>query len=61
MNFESKKIEFDDDLVVVYQNGREIYKGIEDYEPMKDEKWTWDNAKKCYTLGDEYIKVCIDT
>lgn len=59
MNFESKRIEFDDDIVIVYENGRQIYKGLEDYEPMKDEKWIWDNSKKCYTYLD-FIKVCID-
>ena len=51
---EGKKIEFEDDLVIVKCNGREIYKGIEDYEPMKDEDWTWDGSK--YTLPGGYTK-----
>ena len=53
------RINYDDDSVVVYKNGKEVYSGIEDYEPMKREDWTWDNFRGCYTHGD-YIKVCRD-
>ena len=54
-----KRINFDDDLVKVYQNGEEIYKGLEDYEPMKDAPWKWDNTNKWYTYKD-MIKVCVE-
>ena len=54
-----KKIGFDDDFVIVYKNEKQIYKGLEDYEPMKRENWKWDSSKKYYVFGD-YIKVCID-
>lgn len=60
LNFERKRIDFDDDLVIVYdENGKKIYKGIEDEEPMKDEHWKWDNTEKVYKL-DGYTKVCLD-
>lgn len=32
---------------------------IEDYEPMKDENWTWDNSLQAYIL-ESYIKICLD-
>lgn len=54
-----KRIDYDDDLVKVYKNGKEIYSGIEDYEPMKDADWKWDNNKKYYTYKD-MIKVCLE-
>ena len=54
-----KRIEYEDDIVVVYgPDGELIYKGMEDYEPMKYEDWTWDNTNKYYIL-DGYIKICI--
>lgn len=54
-----KEINYDDDLVIVYDaNGNEIYKGTEDYEPMKDGFWLWDETIKGYRL-DNYIKICI--
>lgn len=54
-----KKIEFEDDLVIVYNKlGSVIYKGMEDYEPMRYEDWKWEADKGYYTLNDEYIKVC---
>lgn len=55
-----KKIDFEDDLVIVYdENETQIYKGIEDYEPMKDEDWKWDNSEKVYRCGS-YIKICLE-
>ena len=35
------KIKYEDDLVVVTEKGKEIYKGLEDYEPMRYEPWVW--------------------
>ena len=53
------RIDYDDDLVIVYDaKGKIIYKGLEDYEPMKDEPWRWDESIKGYRL-DGMTKVCI--
>ena len=55
-----KRIEFEDDMVIVYDPaGNIIYKGIEDYEPMKDENWRWNNIHNYYVL-DGYVKVCLE-
>ena len=55
-----KRIEFEDDVVVVYDDDEdEVYKGLEDYEPMRDESWKWDNSSQTYRLGN-YRKVCLD-
>ena len=55
-----KRLEFEDDLVRVFDpNGKEIYSGIEDYEPMKDEDWKFDSAKGLYVLPDGYQKEVI--
>ena len=51
-----KRIDYDDDLVIVYdKDGNVVYKGLEDYEPMKDEDWKFDSSIGAYRLGD-YIK-----
>lgn len=56
-----KRIGFEDDIVVVYdEKGSVIYKGIEDYEPMKDENWKWVQDKGYYTLDNKFIKVCLE-
>ena len=55
-----KRIEFEDDIVRVYDGNKEIYAGAEDYEPMQDEDWKWDNANKYYKF-DKYIKVCCES
>ena len=64
-----KKINFEDDLVVVYdaETGEQIYSGLEDYEGMKDEPWKWDNSLGAYRLEADvngkhysYIKNCVD-
>lgn len=53
------RINFEDDLVVVFDtDGTELYKGMEDYEPMKDEDWKYDAGEQVYRLGG-YIKVCV--
>lgn len=55
-----RRIEYEDDIVVVYdENDKVIYKGLEDYEPMKDENWVWNSSMQAYIL-DSYIKICLD-
>jgi hypothetical protein len=56
-----KRIDFDDDLVLVIDttNGKEVYRGIEDYEPMKNENWKWNCKEQCYTF-DKYKKYCLN-
>lgn len=59
-DIERRRIDFEDDLVIVYdESGKQIYKGIEDYEPMKDCDWKWSNDKKAYEY-EGYIKICMD-
>lgn len=59
-SLERRRINFDDDLVIVYdEEDNEIYRGLEDYEPMKDENWKWDNSSNSYLL-DKYRKICLD-
>ena len=53
------RINFEDDIVIVYEDDREIYRGIEDYEPMKDEPWQWDQTTQSYVLK-QYRKICLD-
>ena len=50
----SERINYDDDVVVVYEvsdTEDKIYSGLEDYEPMKREDW-----KYCEELGVYYLK-----
>lgn len=60
-NFERKPIDYEDDLVIVYDDntGNVVYKGIEDYEPMKYEDWIWNSSLKAYIFKN-YIKICLD-
>ncbi len=59
-NFAKKQIDYEDDIVVVYDaSGKCVYKGSEDFEPMKDCDWKWNNKKEQYEY-DEYIKICLD-
>lgn len=54
-----KRINYEDDLVRVFdKDGNEVYSGMEDYEPMKDEDWKFDKDLGAYRL-DDFIKVCI--
>ncbi len=41
-----KRIQYEDDLVVVTKKGKEIYKGMEDYEPMKYADWVFKETTK---------------
>jgi len=54
-----KRIDFDDDLVVVYDKDMNVvYKGLEDYEDLKDEDWKFDPSIGAYRFG-EFIKNCL--
>lgn len=58
--YQRTQINAEDDLVIVFdENNSQIYKGIEDYEPMKDENWKWDNVEQIYRYNG-YIKICLD-
>ena len=46
-----RRINYDDDLVIVKKGKEVIYRGLEDYEPLKDEPWRWDEKAKCYKLN----------
>ena len=56
------RINYEDDLVIVLHGSRVIYKGIEDYEPMKHGPWefvqTTKDGKGHYELG-KLKKYCI--
>ena len=53
------RIEFEDQLVIVYdKKGNEIYRGLEDYEPMKYEDWKFDSSIGAYRFKD-FIKDCV--
>lgn len=49
------RISFDDDIVEVRKGSKVIYRGMEDYEPMKYESWEYDERRKLYRLG-KYTK-----
>ncbi len=57
-----KRIHYEDDLVVVLEGTKLIYKGLEDYEPMKYEPWifvpTTKDGKGHYELG-KFKKYCV--
>lgn len=55
----SKRIEYEDDLVVVYdEKGAVAYRGIEDYDPNKYLDWRWDASRQCYVYKG-WTKYCI--
>lgn len=57
-----KRIEYEDDVVIVTNKNKVMYKGIEDYEPMKDANWkfvvTTKSGKGHYECG-QYRKYCV--
>lgn len=56
----TKEIEYEDDIVIVYDsNGNELYRGLEDYEPNKDEPWVYNVKTREYTYNG-MRKVCLD-
>lgn len=55
----SGRINYDDDLVRVYKDGKEIYSGLEDDEPMNRENWKYDSSTKSYKLSGGYVKILV--
>jgi hypothetical protein len=41
-----KRVTAEDDIVVVYQGKKEVYSGLEDYNPYKGEGWRWVQTTK---------------
>lgn len=59
-SYARKRIDAEDDLVIVFnESEQQIYKGIEDYEPMKDCDWKWDSSTQAYNYNG-YVKICLD-
>lgn len=55
----TKKIEYDDDFVIVYNaQGREVYRGCEDYEPNNNEPWAWNESDRAYYCNG-WKKICL--
>lgn len=58
-----RRIYYEDDMVIVMKGRKEVYRGLEDYEPMKREMWifveTTKSGKGHYEFGD-YKKYRID-
>lgn len=50
---DGRRLEYEDDLVVVKRGSEVLYKGLEDYNPMSDEDWVWNNSKGCYELRSD--------
>ena len=46
------KIDYEDDVVAVYVNGKMKYKGIEDYDGFKDLDWKYNSDLKRYEFFD---------
>lgn len=44
------RIDYEDDQVKVFDERKQIYEGIEDYEPMKDEDWRYNKNFGLYYL-----------
>ena len=58
-NVHSKRIEYDDDLVRVFnEKGEEVYKGLEDFDPNKDLAWEYKEERHRYEYKG-WIKVCL--
>jgi len=59
--YQRKCIDYEDDIVLVFDsdNDEEIYRGLEDYEPMKDSDWIWSQELQAYKF-DHFIKICLD-
>lgn len=57
----TKRIQYEDDIVIVYNaSGKEVYRGLEDYDPNKDLDWEWDEATGRYEYKG-WHKVCLAT
>ena len=51
------RIDYEDDMIIAKENGKEIYKGIYDYFSMNDADWHYDEKAGIYRFdykGTEY-------
>ena len=52
---DERRINYEDDLVVVYNpDGGIDYQGIDDDNPYKDDDWEFDDDEGVYYLDSEY-------
>lgn len=57
-----RRIEYDDDLVIVKNKSGEVeYKGLDDYNPYRDEPWKYDSKNDVYTLPDGHTMRCVES
>lgn len=55
-----KRIQYEDDIVVVYNEKNEIVeKGMLDYSVYKDERRTWNEKGGYYEMDHNYKMVCV--
>ena len=57
-----KRINYEDDLIVILDGKKVLYQGLEDYDPMKCEPWkfvqTTKDGRGHYELG-KFKKYCL--
>lgn len=57
-----RRVEYEDDLVIVKnKDGKVDYKGLNDYNPYKDEPWKYDPKNDIYTLPGGYTMKCLES
>ena len=58
-NTKTKRIQYDDDLVRVFnEKGKQVYSGMEDYDPNKDLDWRYDPESGTYKYRN-WTKIAI--
>jgi hypothetical protein len=58
----AQKIDFDDDIVIVYDDkGNEVYNGMFDYCPYKEDidEAPYNRKDDCYYISHGYKVVCV--
>lgn len=50
------RITFEDQIVIVKKDGKQVYKGMEEYEPMRKRPWKYNEAQGVYELEGGYTK-----
>lgn len=57
-----RRVEYEDDVVIVKnKDGKVDYKGLNDYNPYKDEPWKYDPKNDIYTLPGGYTMKCMES